>query len=631
MTTVLTNGAGTISDRFPNNDQHSHRDNDEPALLTSTINDPPNDTIEFPYHGSCPKCHHLHTNVPFAVALDPSKHTRFRCEDCSHQIFGLGRTSTQTTLASIESTGKRTSTENARPAMKCCQNSVIPPLTLRIDPAALPEQPVALDKLSTISEANSPAARSRSTSEVPAIRGSPPRQVTGPTKHGPDPQVPPTDGTAPLPEMSASPGHVEEQKSTSFKNGYGVKQWARNRLFGRSKELRIPGLGLQVRVQITRKSSKNIRPGYQTTMDTPTAGNARPNIKSEATKTSVNNDVSDLDQRNLHAPAATFNSNGSPAPSLGSHEASVNRVYLAEASQRDPIRTKQERIRIKRRTDTLKRKATEQPRCECTDGCHCLKDSQRSSFASSDRRTLLRNPEAPPHSLGRPSTPSDTSNGSYSSPLGINPALAGVGCHLSTERSMSSSAENSSTVAESSRAPSRLSQTTAVDGSTASLNRRPVYLIRSASMPASGSRRQPIPQQELLQHPDLLAQINRFAREADAQRSSRRTFDADDSNPSESTESSRGAQDPIPDHATSTSLVNSAYPGQIEAPPHDGGAPRPSPSIHTPAAGDSQELTPRPLSFHGSGAVPSQPTQAAPERLSSALRDVLAEGVSEEA
>jgi hypothetical protein len=629
--TTFTNGTGTISDRSPNNDQHSHRD-DELALLTSAINDSPNDTIEFPYHGSCPKCHHLHTNVPFAVALDPSRHTRFRCEDCGHQIFGFGRTSTQTTLASIESTGKRTSTESARSAIKSCQNSVISPLNLRIDPAALPEQTVALDKLSTISEANSPAARSRSTSEVPALRGSPPRQVSGPTKHGSDPRVPPEDGTAPLPEAPASSGQIEEHKSTNFKNGYGVKQWARKRLFGRSKELRIPGLGLQVRVQITRKPSKNTRPGYQTATDTPIARNARPNIKSDVTETSVTNDVSDLDQRISHAPAAAFNSSESLAPLPGTPEASENRVYLAEASQRDPIRTKQERIQIKRRRETLKRKATEQPRCECTDGCHCLKDSQRSSFASNDRRTLLRNPEAPPRSLGRPSTPSDTSDGSrYSPSLGISPALAGLGSHLSTERSMSSSAENSSTVAESSRAPSRLSQTTAVDGSTASLHRRPVYLSRSASMPASESRRQRIPHQELLQHPGLLAQYNRFAREADAQRSSPRTYDGDDSNPSESTESSRGLQDLIPDHATSTSLANSAYPGQIEAPPHDGGAPRPSPSIRTPAAGDSQELTPRPSSFHGSGAVLSQPTQAAPERLSSALWDVLADGVSEEA
>lgn len=630
--TTLTNGTGIISDRSPDNDQRSYRD-DEQALLTSTINDSPDDTIEIPYHGSCPKCHHLHTSVPFAFALDPSKHTRFRCENCSHQIFGFGRTSTQTTLASIESTGKRTSSESARSPIKGCHNSATSPPNLRIDPAALPERNVALDKLSTISEANSPAVRSRSTSEVPALSGSPPRQASGPTKHGPDPhpRVPTEDSTAPLTGALASSGPTEERKSTNFKNGYGVGQWAKKRLFGRPRELRIPGLGLQVRVQITRKPSRNTRPGFQTAMDTPIAGNARPNINSDVTETPVTSDVSHPGQRISRASAAAFDPSGSLTPSLSPHEASGRRTYLTEDSQRDPIRTKQERIQIKRRTATLKRKATEQPSCECTDGCHCLKDSQRSSFASDDRRTFLRDPEAPPHSLDRLLIPSDTSNGSrYSSPLGINSALAGIGRHLSTERSMSSSAENSSTVAESSRAPSRLSQTTAVDGSTASMQRRPVSLSRSSSLPAYDSHRQRIPCQELLQHPGLLAQFNHFAREADAQGSPPRIYDGDDSNPSESTEGSRGAQDSIPDRASSTSLANLASPGQIEAPTPVGGAPKPSPSIDTLAAGDSQELTPRPLSFHGSGAVPSQPPQAAPDRLSSALRDVLADGVSEE-
>ena len=629
MTTFI-NHMEIVSDRPPNNDRRPHYD-DEPTNFTPAI-DHTYGTIEIPYHGSCPKCHHLHTSVPFAFALDPSKHTRFKCEDCSHQIFGIGRTSTQTTLASIESARKRTSSESARSPIRSCHNTAVPPPSLRIDPAALPGQNIALDTLSTISEANSPAARSRSTSEIPASSGSPRRRVTGPTKHGPDPRVPGEESPAPRTEALESSGQTQEHKSINFKNGYGVKAWAKKRLFGRSRELRLPGVGFQVRLQITRKPSKNTPPGFSAMTDTVVAGNTRSIVNSNTNETVVTRNISDLDQRILHAPAATLNTHGSLAPTPGANEASENRAYLPEDLQGGRTMTKQERIQIIRRTETLKRKATEQPKCECTDGCHCLKDSQRSSFTSNDRRVFLHDVEVPPHSLGRFLAPSDTrSNESrHSHPLRGNLALAGLGSHLSTERSMSSSAENSSTVAESSRAPSRLSQTTAVNGSTASLQRRPASLGRSSSMPASYSRRQRTRYQDLLQHPGLLAEFNSFAREVDAQRSLPRTGDVEDSNPSESTESSRGTQGSIPDHASSISLANLPDPGQVEAPTPIDHAPRASPSIPTLAAGDGEQLTPTPLSYHGSGAVPSQPTQAAPESLSSALRDVLADGGTEE-
>ena len=59
--------------------------------------------VGIPFHGSCSRCHHFHNNHQFTFSLDSTVHTRLNCERCSHPMFGLGRASTQNTLASVES------------------------------------------------------------------------------------------------------------------------------------------------------------------------------------------------------------------------------------------------------------------------------------------------------------------------------------------------------------------------------------------------------------------------------------------------------------------------------------------------------------------------------------------------
>ena len=55
--------------------------------------------IGIPIHGSCSRCHHFHINC--VVPYDTTTHTRVRCEQCGHQMFGLGSSTTQYTLASV--------------------------------------------------------------------------------------------------------------------------------------------------------------------------------------------------------------------------------------------------------------------------------------------------------------------------------------------------------------------------------------------------------------------------------------------------------------------------------------------------------------------------------------------------
>ena len=59
--------------------------------------------VGIPFHGSCSRCHHFHNNHQFTFSLDSTVHTRLFCERCNHPMFGLGRASTQNTLASVES------------------------------------------------------------------------------------------------------------------------------------------------------------------------------------------------------------------------------------------------------------------------------------------------------------------------------------------------------------------------------------------------------------------------------------------------------------------------------------------------------------------------------------------------
>ena len=59
-------------------------------------------TVDIPYHGSCTKCHHFHINHTFSFRTDPGTHTRLCCERCGHVMFGLGGTSIQSSLASVE-------------------------------------------------------------------------------------------------------------------------------------------------------------------------------------------------------------------------------------------------------------------------------------------------------------------------------------------------------------------------------------------------------------------------------------------------------------------------------------------------------------------------------------------------
>ncbi|MCJ1304647.1 hypothetical protein MMC08_007460 [Hypocenomyce scalaris] len=125
-------------------------------------------TIELPFHGSCPRCHHLHTNTGLRYFCNLKKHLRMKCEHCHHEMFGLGSDSTQTSLASEETLSRQNSWFSIRSS---CTN-VPRGSTIELDPTRLAQPP---QDLGTIAETISLDGRSvisghRSASSLAAER-----------------------------------------------------------------------------------------------------------------------------------------------------------------------------------------------------------------------------------------------------------------------------------------------------------------------------------------------------------------------------------------------------------------------------------------------------------------------------
>lgn len=75
-------------------------------------------------HISCTACKHFHRHRPLRIPDDDSKHVRVTCEKCGHLLLGLGRSSTQTTLASRDSIPLSASGRPPPYSIRVCNNSL---------------------------------------------------------------------------------------------------------------------------------------------------------------------------------------------------------------------------------------------------------------------------------------------------------------------------------------------------------------------------------------------------------------------------------------------------------------------------------------------------------------------------
>ncbi|KAL9607164.1 MAG: hypothetical protein Q9167_007894 [Letrouitia subvulpina] len=422
------------------------------------------------------RCHHLHTNVPLRLPWDPERHLRFPCEHCGHPMFGIGRTSTQTTLASVETvpvedlTQRTVSAEGQRESQAFAGQARSPP-TLQTPPHANQEQ------LSTISEGNSPSRRSPSASYTDAQNLS----DGGHLFHVTEECSPSAPGNAEQVREHHSQNRPTSRDNRTSRLSTRIKGF-KGRLFSKSRGFRIPRLG--VHFGITPASQANQRPLEKI---------SQPNTDSHHSEpvTAANPGLG-LPSTLLMTPTASSPPTHEPADEQGptSHPDPI-----ANGPQR--VEAKKEHVRAKRKEATLKRRRTQMSTCECLDYCQCRVASD-SNMANDGRRSSDFQPEIhiPDHPLDNLISQANSSNGSS----GDRPSsagrrvsfLTGIGSHLSPSRRGSGTEGTSSSVTGSSqRRFDNMSQgTTVVEESNSSsiALTRPALSRRSLSAPANPRR-----------------------------------------------------------------------------------------------------------------------------------------------
>ncbi|KAI4180939.1 MAG: hypothetical protein L6R41_006921 [Letrouitia leprolyta] len=157
---------------------------------------------------------------------------------------------------------------------------------------------------------------------------------------------------------------------------------------------------------------------------------------------------------------------------------------------------KHERIRVKRREATLKRKAGMIARCECQSECHCRNGSFRSDAASFGPESSERSIHIPEHHLHRIlSESTESSTGRSSSSIVRAQALTGIGSHVHFGQGDRSMDDSTSVAIENQHIlDDRLSQASTAylrsNGSSISLlSRVPSSLRRSNTAPGGPSQR----------------------------------------------------------------------------------------------------------------------------------------------
>lgn len=387
--------------------------------------------VGIPFHGSCSRCHHFHVNHLFTFSLDSTVHTRLFCQRCNHPMFGLGRISTQNTLASVES------------------GSIFTPRACVDRPGQLPALQVeavpgtsGLGLLTTITERRTPAP-SRSTSNIPTPAPTPAAASLAGEEAGADiRQENPVESRV-LPKGTAH-GNSEERalhpQIATFRRLQTIGRRFKQRLSPKPRQWKLPRIGLQI--------TYAPRVGM--------AGDA----SASAFTTEVSSGQEQLD----------------------------NAEELVHGTG-DDTEDRHATLRARRRESTLAREGEVAliPKCECSPECPCSSGSRVVQMGRAETPENIFVPDYlfPHH---HSSTGSSNSQSSQNGAQGLD--LLHIGGHFDSPR-RSSSADESSSAAESGPRRIRLSQGSTLwsNGSSASLRGRQSLVGRASSMPV-GTRAQ---------------------------------------------------------------------------------------------------------------------------------------------
>lgn len=521
--------------------------------------------VGMPFHGSCSKCHHFHTNYQFTFSLDSTVHTRLFCERCKHPMFGLGRVSTQDTLASVESGSTFTP--------RACVDRPGPQLVSQAD--AVPGT-LGLRPLTTIPERRSPAT-SRSTSHIYT-----PVPTLAASLAGEEPmesRILPRDAAQESPEEG--PLHLQ---TDTIRRLRAIGRRFKQRLYAKPRAWKLSRIGLHIKKAT---ESPHDAPDLSTT---PFTG---PTL-SDAHRIGMTGDRS--------ASASTTEISSGQGVSTNAEE-QVNGTGNDTEDRHASLRARRRELTLAR-----EKEAASIENCECSPQCPCISGSH---VVQVDIAETPENIHVPAYLFPNhhSSTESSNSQQSQSGAQGLD--LLHIGDHFDSPR-RSSSADESSSAAESGPRRVRLSQDSTLwsNGSSISLRARRPLVGRASSMPV-GTRAQYLAGVRAGAHTNSSIPGSGWSDTARAPSS----LD-EGSVPARSGHIEFGRNGELSSHESSTSLANLPGP-QGEEQLVDGV----SPASHTPMR-DGDEVTPTPhsgirLGGHLDGVLP-----VGSDGLSSALQDL---------
>ena len=381
-----------------------------------------------PFHGSCSRCHHFHINHPFTFSPESTVHTRLSCERCDHPMFGLGRVSTQSTLASVESVSTFTP--------RACVDRLEQQQQQSASQAEAVPGTSTLGLLTTITERRSPAA-SRSTSHIrtptPTLSAT---SLSGQEVGGSIGRGEPDGGRAEPKNIAKESPEKQalHPQTTTLRRLRTIGHRFKRRFSATRRDWRLP----RIRLQITYAPSVDMT-GHSS------------------------------------APAST--------PGVSSRQEQSDNVEPPVSGTGDDTEDRHASLRARRRELTLakERELALVRKCECGPECPCINGSNVPQVDRADTPDIIV-----PHFLFPPhhsSTGSSNSQPSQNSAPGLDPIIH-IGDQFEASR-RSSSADESSSAADSGSRRIRLSQSSTLWSNASSIslrNRRPL-VSRASSMP----------------------------------------------------------------------------------------------------------------------------------------------------
>ena len=296
---------------------------------------------QFLFHGTCRRCHHLHTAVPFYLPESGSDYRRYHCDICNLVMFQIGKASPRPSLASQETSpgwqeGRRPATESY---ISCVDIHAAPHTAHDVAEGPLNES------------------------------------ETRHTAHGS------TGSESPLP----SPTQPEQQRSPRVeRSGYFRLKWRdfRNRASGRLRRFR------------TGRTVNTHAPGMDSS-DT-----AWPTQTQQMRDVGTMTEDAICSPRTEISPAPLLpGSRSARMQTLQSGPASRHPSGSNIGPAASPEHRMQ-RLRERRHEMTLARRAIQQQRCLCSDQCQCMTadpNSIRASPPVSSEVTYPSDPSRSPH------------------------------------------------------------------------------------------------------------------------------------------------------------------------------------------------------------------------------------------